>query len=159
MPSWIHHISKSPSPNTLILGVVCAHAECLRLCPAFCDSMWVTFCNLPDSSVHGIGFSRHKYWSGLPFPSPGDLSDPGIKPTSPALTTGLFTTRVTWEDYLTDHPASQRLYKLRLRNGIFLASCFAKLFAKAEWCKRGAMGLMLAVYTWKKSATMCVGIN
>ena len=30
-------------------------------------------------------FSRQEYWSGLPFPSPGDLSDPGIKPGSPAL--------------------------------------------------------------------------
>ena len=32
-----------------------------------------------------MGFSRQKFWSGLPFPSPGDLSDPGIKPGSPAL--------------------------------------------------------------------------
>ena len=32
-----------------------------------------------------MGFSRQKYWSGLPFPSPGDLLDPGIKPRSPAL--------------------------------------------------------------------------
>ena len=31
-----------------------------------------------------MGFSREKYWSGLPFPSPGVLPDPGIKPTSPA---------------------------------------------------------------------------
>ena len=30
-------------------------------------------------------FSRQEYWSGLPFPSPGDLLDPGTKPTSPAL--------------------------------------------------------------------------
>ena len=30
-------------------------------------------------------FSRQEYWSGLPFPSPGDLPDPGIKPTSPSL--------------------------------------------------------------------------
>jgi len=30
-------------------------------------------------------FSRQKYWSGLPFPSPGDLPDPGIEPMSPAL--------------------------------------------------------------------------
>ena len=30
-------------------------------------------------------FSRQEYWSGLPFPSPGDLPDPGIKPGSPAL--------------------------------------------------------------------------
>jgi len=30
-------------------------------------------------------FSRQEYWSGLPFPSPGDLSNPGIEPTSSAL--------------------------------------------------------------------------
>ena len=30
-------------------------------------------------------FSRQEYWSGMPFPSPGDLPDPGIKPGSPAL--------------------------------------------------------------------------
>ena len=32
-----------------------------------------------------MGFSRQEYWSELPFPSQGDLPDPGIKPTSPAL--------------------------------------------------------------------------
>ena len=32
-----------------------------------------------------MGFSGQNYWSGLPFPSPGDLPDPGIKPSSPAL--------------------------------------------------------------------------
>jgi len=30
-----------------------------------------------------VGFSREEYWSGLPFPSPGDLPDPGIEPVSP----------------------------------------------------------------------------
>ena len=35
-----------------------------------------------------MGFSRQEYWSGLPFPSPGDLPNPGIKPQSPALQTG-----------------------------------------------------------------------
>ena len=44
--------------------------------------------------------SRQKYCSGLPFPSPGDLPDPGIKPVSPALACGFFTTRVTWEAQL-----------------------------------------------------------
>ena len=39
------------------------------------------------------GFSRQEYWSGLPFPSPGDLPNPGIKPTSPALA-GRFLTPV-----------------------------------------------------------------
>jgi len=31
-----------------------------------------------------MGFSRQEYWSGLPFPSPGELSDPGIEPGFPA---------------------------------------------------------------------------
>ena len=39
-----------------------------------------------------MGFSRQEYWSGLPFPSPGDLPDLGIVPTSPALVGGFFIT-------------------------------------------------------------------
>ena len=35
-----------------------------------------------------MGFSRQEYWSGLPFPSPGDLPDPGMGPKSPALQAG-----------------------------------------------------------------------
>ena len=42
---------------------------------------WTVACQAPLS----MGFSRQEYWSGLPFPSPGDLPDPGIKPGSPAL--------------------------------------------------------------------------
>ena len=38
-----------------------------------------------------MGFSRQEYWSRLPFPSPGDLPDPGIKPASPALAGVFFT--------------------------------------------------------------------
>ena len=37
------------------------------------------------------GFSRPEYWSGLPFPSPGDLSNPGIVPAFPVLAGGFFT--------------------------------------------------------------------
>ena len=47
-----------------------------------------------------MGFSRQEYWSELPFPSPGDLPDPGIELTSlisPALTGRFFTTSTTWE--------------------------------------------------------------
>ena len=42
-----------------------------------------------------MGLPRQEYWAGLPFPPPGDLSDPGIKPMSlafPALVGGFFTT-------------------------------------------------------------------
>ena len=42
---------------------------------------WTVACQAPLS----MGFSRQEYWSGLPFPSPGDLPDPGIEPRSPAL--------------------------------------------------------------------------
>ena len=38
-----------------------------------------------------MGFSRQEYWIGLPFPSPGDLPDPGIEPASPTLLGGFFT--------------------------------------------------------------------
>jgi len=38
-----------------------------------------------------MGFPRPGYWCGLPFPSPGDPPNPGIKPVSPALVGGFFT--------------------------------------------------------------------
>ena len=47
-----------------------------------------TLCNLMDYSLQAppsMEFSRQEYWSGLPFPSPGDLSNPGIEPRSPEL--------------------------------------------------------------------------
>ena len=44
-----------------------------------------------------MGFSREEHLSGLPFPPPGDLPDPGIKPTSPALAGGFFPTSAVWE--------------------------------------------------------------
>ena len=45
------------------------------------DSCNPTDCNLPGSCVQGI--PRQEYWSGLPFPSPGDLPDSGVEPKSP----------------------------------------------------------------------------
>ena len=41
---------------------------------------WTVACQVPLS----VGFPKQEYWSGLPFPSPADLPDPGIKPRSPA---------------------------------------------------------------------------
>ena len=41
-----------------------------------------------------MGFPRQEYWGGLPFPSPGDLPNPGIEPRSPALQTGSFATEL-----------------------------------------------------------------
>ena len=42
---------------------------------------WTVACQTPPS----MGFSRQEYWSGLPFPSPGDLPNPEIEPGSPTL--------------------------------------------------------------------------
>ena len=66
--------------------------SCLRLC--------ATPQTVALQAPLSMGFSRQEYWSGLPFPTPGDLSNPGIKPTSltsPALAGGFFTTSTTWE--------------------------------------------------------------
>ena len=49
---------------------------------------WTAACQTPLS----LGFSRQECWSVLPFPSPGDLPNPGIKPISPALAGKFFTT-------------------------------------------------------------------
>ena len=57
---------------SLLLSYMWVHVQ---LCPTLCDPM---DCSLPGSSVF-MEFSRQECWSELPFPSPGDLPDPGIK--------------------------------------------------------------------------------
>ena len=52
----------------------------LKSCPALA-TMWTVACQAPLC----MGFPSQEYWSGLPFPSPVDLPDPGIKLGSPAL--------------------------------------------------------------------------
>ena len=61
-----------------------------------CATLWTVAHQAPLS----MGFSRQEYWSGLPCPPLGDLPNPGIEPvslTSPALSSGFFTTSTTWE--------------------------------------------------------------
>ena len=52
----------------------------MKSCPTLAIP-WTVACQAPLS----MGFSRQEHWSELPFPSPGDLPDPGIEPGSPAL--------------------------------------------------------------------------
>ena len=47
--------------------------------------LFVTSWTVAYQAPPSMGFSRQDCWSGLPFPSPGDLPDPGIEPGSPAL--------------------------------------------------------------------------
>ena len=74
---------------------------------------------IPWTVVHqsplSMGFSRQEYWSGLPFPSPGDLPDPGIERCSllcPELAGGFFTTSAPWE--------AQRSCRLQLKRNLVL---------------------------------------
>ena len=69
--------------HPILVGGVSAESSSLQC-------VWVLVAqSTPGTAAHqaplSMGFSRHEYWSGLPFPSPGDLPDPGIEPGSPAL--------------------------------------------------------------------------
>ena len=70
-------LEKSVGRNLMIIVHVLSHVQ-LFLIP------WTVARQAP--------LSRQEYWSGLPFPSPGDFLDPGIKPASLALVSGFFTT-------------------------------------------------------------------
>ena len=90
LPSWPNHISKAILlnsktwrlyVNTLISGRH-KHSDHSRIFESESRSVLSTLCSPMDWST---GFSRPEYWSGWPFPSPGDLPNPGIGPRSPTL--------------------------------------------------------------------------
>ena len=78
--------------------------SCLTLC-----NPWTVACQAPPS----MGFSRQEYWSGLPFPSPGDLPDPGIEPKSPSLQA----------DALPSEPPGKPQKSIRKRKYIYSMYC------------------------------------
>ena len=69
---------------------------------------WTVACQAPQS----MGFFKQGYWSGLPFPSPGDLPNPGIEPGSPTLQA----------DSLPSEPPGKPLTKVWGQKNIFSAS-------------------------------------
>ena len=89
------HTRFLPSYN---VGLVCnsmSHAHTLS-CVRLFATPWTTAHQVPLS----MEFSRQEYWSGLPFPTPGNLPHPGTKPTSlasPVLAGRFFTTGTTWD--------------------------------------------------------------
>ena len=66
---------------------VCVHVQVLQSCPTL-STPW-TF--VAHQAPLSMGFSRKEYWSGLLCPPPGDLPDPGIKPTT------FFNTNAIWQ--------------------------------------------------------------
>ena len=60
----------------------------LLSCVRLFENLWIIDRQVPLS----MGFPRQEWWSGLPFPSPEDLPNPGIRSISPALAGGFFTT-------------------------------------------------------------------
>ena len=83
-------------PEILFLSlylIVYLQAQLLHLVRLF-----VTPWTVAHQAPLSVGLSRQEYWSGLQFPSPGDLPNPGIEPetlTSPALAGSFFTTSAT----------------------------------------------------------------
>ena len=76
----------------LLYPFICHWVSRLLPCPSYCKvwSHWVMSDSVTPWTVvyqdpPSMGFSRQKYWSRLPFPSPGDPPNPGIKPRFPAL--------------------------------------------------------------------------
>ena len=74
----LYHLSHQGSLQWCVVVVVGGLVA--KSCPTLATP-WTVACQAPLF----MGFSRQEYWSGLPFPSPGDLPDPGIEPRSPAL--------------------------------------------------------------------------
>ena len=81
-------IFKNPNPNICITEKAREFQKNIYFC--FSEVKWKLLSRVRPSATSWIvafqapsmGFSRQEYWSGLPFPSPGDLPDPGIKPRS-----------------------------------------------------------------------------
>ena len=69
-----------------------------KLCPTLATP-WMVAHQAPLS----MGFSRQEYWSRLPFPSPGDLPDPGIEPRSPVLQADSLPTELWEKPYYNDN--------------------------------------------------------
>ena len=108
--------------NVVMCMCVCGSVTCSSRVQLFVTP-WTVARQAPLST----GFPRQEYWRGLPFPPPGDLPDPGINPTSPALAGRFFTTEPPgkpFEKLPVEKHAS--LYLLLLKYEIYQNSVFNK---------------------------------
>ena len=89
----------------------------LLLCSTAKLCLFVTPWTAAHQAPLSVGFSRQEHWSGSPFPSPGDLPNPGIEPRSPALQADSLPTELQGKPLLEGVEAtkSQRLCTVHLR--------------------------------------------
>ena len=78
-------------------------------------SEFATLWTVAHRNPLSMRFSRQEYWSGLPFPPPGDLSDPGIKATFPALPDRFFTTEIPVKPKELVHKLDKEYSKLNIK--------------------------------------------
>ena len=90
------HINNFPEVNASFKFAVSSVTNVIYVCSVVhCVQVFVTPWTVARQAPLSMGFPRQEYWSGLPFPSPGDLLYEGIKSASPAtpkLAGGFFTT-------------------------------------------------------------------
>ena len=82
-----------------------------------CIRLFATPWTVVHQALLSMEFSKPEHWSGLPFPTPGDLSNPGIEPlslASPALAGRFFTSCATWEAQLTGALPSGKIFPVIL---------------------------------------------
>ena len=94
-----------------------------------------------------MGFSRQEYWSGLPFPSPGDLPNPGIKPRSPAFQANSLLTELRRHNWRGGWGTMQGLM-----DTLFWAECLwplkTHLWSPSPWChgvRRRGLGKVIRI--------------
>ena len=108
-----------------------------------CATLWTEACQ----AFLSVGFSRQESWSRFPFPSPGDLPDPGIEPASlmsPALAGGFYATVTMWGAQSPNHTGQfpPRLQR-RCNITVSLAMCSPCQLSRSRCSKADEFSKML----------------
>ena len=107
-------------------------------------NIYVTPWTVAHQAPQCMGFSRQEYWSELPFPSPGDLPNPGMEHKSPALAGRFFTIWATMETHIYMYEIKHKFIK-HLSNKIIklIPECFnlcpAEILSQINLCGRACL--------------------
>ena len=106
------------------LSQVHVHAQWLS-CVQLFEAPWTVACQTPPP----MEFSRQEYWSGLPFPSPGDLPKPGVDPRSPASQADSLLSEPPWINPI----SSPSLFSGEWRVGLKIPNFLPWLGLSGDW--------------------------